>query len=238
MTHIIGTLKERTLHADLKNWYSHSGDQIEAKVGNYIIDIIRGKTLIEIQTRNFSAIRRKLQKLLDDGYKVHLLHPIAQTNTITYTHPKSGKELSTRKSSHKGKFTDVFAELIRIPHLIPHPNLHLKVLLIHQHETRCKDNKGSWRRKKVSVKDCKLVEVLETITFCGKKDYINIIPATLPQPFTNKDLGAVYKIPNWKANYITYTLKKAGWLEEVGRNKDGILYTENRNSTTSSACIV
>ncbi|MHA1257030.1 MAG: hypothetical protein ACTSPS_15680 [Promethearchaeota archaeon] len=49
----IGTLKEKSLHAELKNWLKLPGDKIESPVDGYIIDIVRGELLIEIQIPNW-----------------------------------------------------------------------------------------------------------------------------------------------------------------------------------------
>ena len=61
----IGTLQENSLHAALKTWYAQPGDQLECKVDGYVIDLVRGDLLVEVQTANFSAIKRKLLKLLE-----------------------------------------------------------------------------------------------------------------------------------------------------------------------------
>ena len=60
----IGTLNEKPLHEALKRWYAQAGDRLEVPVDGSVVDIVRGELLVEIQTRNFSAIRRKLEKLL------------------------------------------------------------------------------------------------------------------------------------------------------------------------------
>ena len=54
---------EMTLHASVKEWYASPGDQIEVEIDGYVIDIVRGDTLIEIQTRNFSALKDKISDL-------------------------------------------------------------------------------------------------------------------------------------------------------------------------------
>jgi len=56
--HYIGTLNEKSLHADLKKWYTQPGDQLEVPLDGYYIDIVRDDMLIEIQTRNFSSIKK------------------------------------------------------------------------------------------------------------------------------------------------------------------------------------
>ena len=82
MPNQIGTLNEKSLHASLKAWYAEPDDQFEVKVDNFFIDIVRQDLLIEIQTRGFTAMKRKLHKLLAAGHPVHLIHPIAQEKWI------------------------------------------------------------------------------------------------------------------------------------------------------------
>ena len=71
----IGTYQEKSLHAALKDWYAAPGDREEQPVDGYVVDLVRGDELIEIQTRNFAAIRRKLSTVLQN-YAVRLVHPI------------------------------------------------------------------------------------------------------------------------------------------------------------------
>jgi len=52
-------MKEYSLHSDIKKWYFCPGDHFEVKMYNYIIDIKRDDLLVEIQTKNFSAIKKK-----------------------------------------------------------------------------------------------------------------------------------------------------------------------------------
>ena len=59
----IGTLNEGPLHASIKEWYKKGGDKQEVEVDGYIIDLVRGDQLIEIQTANFSQISRKIVRL-------------------------------------------------------------------------------------------------------------------------------------------------------------------------------
>jgi hypothetical protein len=53
----IGTLQETSLHSALKAWYARPGDRFEVFIDGFYIDIVRSELLIEIQTRNFSAIK-------------------------------------------------------------------------------------------------------------------------------------------------------------------------------------
>ena len=47
---VIGTLNEGALHAQLKDWYRRPGDRLEQNVGGFVVDLVRGDLLVEIQT--------------------------------------------------------------------------------------------------------------------------------------------------------------------------------------------
>lgn len=89
-SNFIGTLNETTLHADLKWVLSESHDQLEKRVENYVIDIVRDDLLIEIQIINFSAIRNKLEILLQNN-KVKLVHPIIRDKWIGHLDSQMNK---------------------------------------------------------------------------------------------------------------------------------------------------
>ena len=46
----IGTLQERSLHAAIKQLYNIPGAKTEVKVDGFVIDVVKGDLLIEIQT--------------------------------------------------------------------------------------------------------------------------------------------------------------------------------------------
>ena len=70
-------LRERSLHAALKRWYARPGDRAEVPLDGYVIDLVRGDTLIEIQTRGFAKLARKLTRLVRN-HRVRLVFPIAR----------------------------------------------------------------------------------------------------------------------------------------------------------------
>ena len=59
----IGTLNEGALHAQLKEWYRRPGDLLEQVTGGFVIDLVRGDLLVEIQTGGFAPLRRRLELL-------------------------------------------------------------------------------------------------------------------------------------------------------------------------------
>ncbi|MBD3287067.1 hypothetical protein GF359_10430 [candidate division WOR-3 bacterium] len=211
----IGSMNESSLHLGIKDWYSRPGDRFEVKIEGSVIDIVRGPLLIEIQTRNFSSIRRKLEKLID-YHKILVLYPIpAQTWIIRVS--ETGKVLSRRRSPKKGKLIHVFDELLHIPEMINHPNFSIEVLMIRMEEIRCADGKGSWRRRGVSIKDRRLLKVTESHRFTRGQDFLRFIPDSLETPFTNSDFARASGYSIYQTRRITYTLRRMGVLKVEGK---------------------
>jgi len=219
----IGIQNERSLHAALKQWYAQPEDRFEVPLDGFVIDLVRGDQLVEIQTRNFSAIRQKLQKLVQQ-HRVHLLHPITLEKWIVQVDKKSSQTLSRRKSTTKGSLTDLFEELVRIPELITHENFTIEFPLIQEEEVRCKDGKGSKRRKRESLKDRRLVRVLESRVFTSNFDFLALLPPTLPQPFSTKCLAQATGLPLYRCRQITYCLRKMDAIVVVGKRGNELLY--------------
>lgn len=215
MTHQIGTLSEKSLHAGLKAWLAQPGDQIELPFNGYFIDIVRGERLIEIQTKHLYALKPKLRKLLEK-HPLTLVHPIPQERWIV-RQTADGRPISRRKSPKRGRLLDIFSELVRMGDLPLHPNLTLSVVLIQEEEIWRDDGRGSWRRKGWSLYDRQLLSVVEEHTLETAADYLALLPPNLPQPFTNRELAAALPCPSYLAQKMTYALRKMGLLKTTGK---------------------
>lgn len=220
---MIGTLNETSLHAALKQIFKQSGDKVESPIGKYVVDLAREDLLIEIQTKNFAGIRRKLEELLKNN-KVLLICPIIKDKWIIKLQPIGNKIKSKRLSPKHGSFLNIFKELIYIPHLISHYNLTIEVLLIQAEELRVKDNKGSWRRKGWSVSDRRLLKVLDWKIFSNPKQLLQLIPITLKNPFTNRELSDSLNISVRLAQMMTYTLRKINLLTVFGKKGNNYIF--------------
>ncbi|WP_062542074.1 hypothetical protein [Rufibacter tibetensis] len=219
----INIQNERSLHIGLKQWYAQPQDRFEVPVGGFVIDLVRGPQLVEIQTRNFTAIRPKLKALLKE-HPVHLVHPITYEKWVVQVEDKGDTVLSRRKSSYRGALTDIFEELVRLPELVLHEGFTLEFPFIREEEIRCRDGKGSKHRKKVSIKDRRLLEVISTHRFSCAQDFLQFLPSTLPQPFSNKDLAKALRLPLHRCRQITYCLRKMEAIAVVGKNRNELLY--------------
>jgi hypothetical protein len=218
----IGLQNESSLHSDIKAWYSKPGDRFEEKFDNYIIDIIRGQILIEIQTRHLYQIKDKIRNLVQKK-PVILVYPIAKEKWITRV-SLGGKILGKRKSPKAGNIINLFDELVRIPDLINLDNFSIEVLFITLEEIRIEDGKGSWRRKGVSISDKKLIEVTGREIFEKKEDFLRFLPENISRTFTNKELSAITQISIRQIRKLTYTLRKMGLLTTAGKIKKELLY--------------
>jgi len=172
---LIGTLGERSLHFALKDWYARPGDGLEAEVDGFHIDIMRHNLLVEIQTANFSSLKRKLTCLIEK-HLLRLVYPIAQEKWIVRLAADGKTKLGRRKSPKRGYIFHLFQELVSIPDLMRHPNFSLEILLIQEEEIRCEDGTGSWRRKGLSIIDHCLIEVLSKHLFRDPPDFLSLIP--------------------------------------------------------------
>jgi hypothetical protein len=220
----IGTLRENSLHADLKKWIALPGDSFEVQVDGYYIDIVRGETIIEIQTRNFAAIRQKLYKLVE-RHPVRLVYPIPVEKWIV-RQTESGQIISRRKSPRRGRPEHIFLELIRIPHLMVDPNFSLQTVMVREEEIQVDDGLGSWRRGGRSVVDRRLIEALETVIFNSPRDIQALLPTGLPEVFTTRELAIALGGPIKLAQKMAYCLNKLGIITPAGKRGKAYLYTE------------
>jgi len=218
----IGTLNERSLHAALKAWYAEEGDRFEVPVDGFVADIVRGDLLIEIQTGSTSALRRKLAQLLR-RHPVRLALPVTAKRTLVDldTH---GTQSPRRRSSKRGRWIDALSELVGLRELLGDPNLSVDVLLIEDEEVRAPREVSRRRRKNWTVRDRRLVEVVDCVTFQDPTDYLAFVPADLEEPFTTAELATAIARSRAMAQKLAYTLRHIGALRVIGKRGNAFLY--------------
>lgn len=220
----IGTLGERSLHAALKEWYARPGDQLEAVVDGYVIDIVRGGLLIEIQTHSFGAIKRKLAALTEH-HTVRLVYPVAAVKWIVRLGEDGCTLLGRRRSPQRGNVYALFRELVSLPDLVCRENLLIEVALVEIEEVRANDRRGSWRRHGWSIIDTRLLSVVEQIVLETPADFCALLPPSLPDPFTTRDLAGALGERVDLAGKMAYCLRGMGVLEVVGKRRSAYLYS-------------
>jgi hypothetical protein len=218
---VIGTLNEGLLHAQLKAWYRCPGDLVEHPVDGYVVDLVRGGILVEIQTGGLAPLRRKLDCLLE-RHAVRVVVPVALTRRIVRL-SGDGEVLSDRRSPRRGSPQDVFARLVSLPALLAHPGFELELLLTHESEHRWHEPGRAFRRHGWVVAGRSLVSVEQSLVLRTPADAAALLPG-LPDRFDTAELAAAAGCSRRLAQQTTYCLRAMGALVADGRRARAVLY--------------
>lgn len=216
-------MTEKTLHEQLKKLYAMENGKVETVLGDYRVDVVRGDLLIEIQTRSFSSIRDKLRKLIKN-HRVRLVHPVPYMKWIVRL-DRDEKQVSRRKSPKRGRVEEVFRELIYMPDILSDPNFELEVALVNMEEFLIDDGKGSWRRRRWSIHDRRMLSLHEHHLYKTPRDFLKLLPESLPDEFTTRILAKESKLRINLVQKMVYCLRKMGVLEQTGKKGRAKLYT-------------
>jgi hypothetical protein len=215
-------MTEQSLHNQLKAYYSEAGGQVEAVIDGYIIDVVRGDQLIEIQTGNFPSIKQKIHDLINE-HRVRLVYPVPYKKWIKRV-DLDDRKLSKRKSPKTGRVEEVFNELVYMPELMFKPSFSIEVPLVNVEETLVDDGKGSWRRRHWSIKDRELLSVEKTSLFETRFDLLRLLPQELPSAFTSRDITKYTGLRQRTAQRMAYCLRQLDLLEISGKKGRSNLY--------------
>lgn len=219
----IGTLSEKTVHAVLKNFYEPDPAHQEIPVGNYVADILRDGEIIEIQTRNMNAMRKKLDYFLDT-YPVTIVYPIIHTKWLYWIDEETGEVSQKRKSPRTGSRYDAFYELYKIKPYLNHPQLQLCLPLIDVEEYRLL-NGWSKDRKKGSTRYDRIPRALVDEIYIGRpEEYACMIPEGLPAEFSVKEYAKAAKLALRYAQTAVQVLKYVGVIEHIRTENRAYIY--------------
>jgi hypothetical protein len=219
----IGLLNEKPLHAALKEWYAHPGDRFEVSVDGYVIDLVRGDLLVEIQTGGFSSIKSKLIDLTET-YPVRLVYPIPGEKWIVKLAQNVSGRATRRKSPKHGDLIDLFWELVSFPGLVSRSTFSIEVLLTQEDEVRRYTGERRWRRGGWVTEERRLIGVVERAVYHTPFDVATLLPADLETPFTTKDLAQALGRGRRLAQKMAYCLRKMDVIECVGKQGRACLY--------------
>lgn len=215
---------ETSLHQQLKRSYGGDDSNTEVTIGRYRIDALRDEELIEVQCASLSAIRDKCNNLLR-RHQLRVVKPIISRTRIVKIDKADGKVISRRMSPKKGSLVDVFEELIYFTRVFPHPNLTIELPLIVVEQYRIPQKKKRWRHKGYKVQDTRLESISDQHELRSIEDLLRLV--RWPEDdskFNTADLADTIGRPRWVAQKVAYVLRKTGAIEEVGRDKSGVIY--------------
>ncbi|TAH69481.1 MAG: hypothetical protein EWM47_07010 [Anaerolineaceae bacterium] len=220
----IGTLSEKTVHSVLKNYYETNDNNHEIKINGFVADICNGQEIIEIQTRSFDRLRKKLSVFLDH-YPVTIVYPIPYIKWIRWVNPQTGEITQPRKSPKKGTPYIIFPELYKIKFFLLKPNLRLKIVLLNMEEYRFLDGWSEDKKKGSSRCDRIPMELIEEIHISQVEDYNLLIPESLKEVFTSKDYKKATGLSTGASNTAVHILNYVGIIERIGKKGRAYLYS-------------
>ncbi len=228
----IGTLREGVLHAQLKEWYRRPGDEVEKRLSGYVVDIVRGDLLIEIQTGGFAPLRRKLDALTRE-HPVRVVAPVARERRIVRL-SGAGEILSARRSPRHGTALDVFSRLVSIPTLLCRPQFELEILLTEENELRVHQPGKAFRRRGWIVSGRSLSAVSDSVRLTCPEDAAALLPSRLAESFDTAELAEAAAISRRLAQQMTYCLRAMGTLEIVGSRHRAHVYRRKQAARAAS----
>lgn len=220
----IGTLKEKTLHAVLKNFYEPDTSRQEVKVGRFVADIKKDNKIIEIQTRSFNNMRKKLAQFLE-LYHVTIVYPIIYNKWLYWINEETGEISPGRKSPKHGSFYDAFYELYKIKPYLASPNLDICLTLVDAKEYRILNGYGKDHKKGSTRYDRIPVALVDELCIKNQSGYLSLLPVNLPGKFSVKDYAKQAHINNRYAQLAINIFKYIGIIEQSGKNGRSYLYS-------------
>lgn len=219
----IGTLSEKTVHSVLKSYYAPDNINHEIKVGGFVADICTGNEIIEIQTRNFDKLRRKLHAFLSFA-PVTVVYPIHNIKYIRWVNPQTGEISPPRKSSRKGTPYSIFPELYKIKEFLLHPNFNIEIVMLNLEEYKYLDGWSKDKKKGSTRCDRIPTELVAELMISRKEDYQLLIPELLEAMFTSKDFKKASGLPLHAAQTALNILYFVGAVDRVGKKGNAFIY--------------
>jgi hypothetical protein len=219
----IGTLSEKTVHSVLKSYLSPDPINHEIKVGGFVADICTGREIIEIQTRQFNKLRRKLHAFLAFA-PVTIVYPIPKTKWLRWVNPQTGEISPQRKSPKTGTPYFIFPELYKIKDFLTDPNLKLKIVMLNMEEYRFLDGWSQDKKKGSTRCDRIPTELVDEIIITGTEDYRLLIPESLGEEFTSRDFKKASGLSLSNAQTALNVLHYVGAVDRIGKKGNSYLY--------------
>ncbi|MBR6772444.1 MAG: hypothetical protein IKM29_03515 [Clostridia bacterium] len=217
----IGVLNERTLHAAIKLYLEPSELCREVAIGRRTADIVGEDGIIEIQTRGFERLRKKLTEFLP-AVRVTVVLPVCENRRIWHINPDDGTISGGRKSPVKGTPLSAFDELYKIHPFISNDNLTVRVMFLDVDDYRVPDKKHSRRG---SVRYDRVPASLNSeIVINSENDLLQLLPTDLPDEFTSADLAKLGKVRQNIASRALTVLTKSGLTVRKGKRGRFYLY--------------
>jgi hypothetical protein len=219
----IGTLGEKTLHHVVKHYLEPYEGSQEARLGGFVADIVGENGIMEIQTRQFDKLRKKLAVFLE-VCRVTVVFPVAQTKWLVWIDKETGEITKKRKSPKTGCIQEIFPELYRIKDLLNHPNLRFLILMVEIEEYRYLNGWSRDRKKGSSRCDSIPVGLCDEVVIEAADGYEALLPEGLPEEFDTVAFRKASGLSVKNAGIGLNILNRTGVIERTGKRGNAYLY--------------
>ena len=217
----IGTLGEKTLHACLKYYLDPDKTHHEVRVGRYVADIADGKSVTEIQSRQFYRLQKKLAAFLERG-PVTVAYPVAKRKWVNWVSPETGEIVSRRRSTRSGSAADVLPELYDLRAFLG--RLHIHVLLLEVEEYRLLNGWGPEKKRGGARYERRPVALLGEVELPPGDNYARLLPPGHPESFTVKDFAKRCRLSEARARAALGVLTRTGAVLRTGKHGRALVY--------------
>lgn len=218
----IGTLGEKTLHTVLKQYLQPDPALREVKIGRHVADIADGRCITEVQTRNFSALRPRLEAFLPQ-YQVEVVYPVARHKWLRWIDAQ-GQVSEPRRSPKLGHPMDICYELCRLPHAVGREGLSFRILLIDMEEYRLLDGWGRGGKRGSHCYERIPLSLEGEFLLQRPEELLAFLPAQLPPAFTVQQLQKSCRRSENFCRKMKDILEKAGVIQRCGKRGRRVLY--------------
>ena len=219
----VGTLQEKTIHAVLKKYYEPDPAKQEQRVEGFVADIFTGSEIIEIQTKGFFRLRRKLEAFLPN-YPVTIVYPVTHLKWLRWVNEETGEISAARKSPKVGSGHEIFSEIYGLKMLLPNANLTFRIVLLDVEEYRLLNGWSKDKKKGSTRSDGIPTDIFREISLSTTEDFKQMIPEALPEEFTSVDYKAAIHGSKSLAGIELNILTHIGAVERIGKKGHNILY--------------
>lgn len=219
----IGTMKEKTIHAALKEFLEPDKGKQEQKVEGFVADIFTDGRIYEIQTRGFDKLRRKLTAFLPK-YQVTVVYPVLKTKWLRWINEETGEVSAPRKSPKTGSGHELFPELYKVKMFLPNDHLSFLIVMLDAEEYRLLNGWSENKKKGSTRRDGIPRDIIGEIYLEKIEDYRAMIPETLPKQFTSADYRRELSSAKSVASVELNILAHIGAVKKVGKKGNSIIY--------------
>lgn len=229
----IGTLGEKSVHAALKHYFDPCEAHHEVRFGDYVADVKNEQGFVEIQTRDFYRMQKKLEIFLQEA-PVTVVYPVTAERWLLWI-DENGELEPKRKVTRKPTAASILPELYGLRSLLQNPRLRFCVVLLEVEDYRFKDGYGPDRKKRATKFDRYPVALLDELWLSCPEDYLRLVPDSLEDGFSAKEYAKAVKLPMRQASAAANVLSAVGAVERIGKEKNAYLYRRKQPTEASGS---